>query len=98
MAMTLQNISENFFVKLGNPKNAALSVAEAEGTIINDDYLPLLIAGGTQLTFESCQPANQAIDPLEVVTVNFGLQNKGLGPTTESCGRLACLQPDSAGE
>src|SRR5262249_56735706 len=30
----------------------------------------------------NCQPPNQAIDPLETVTLNFALANHGIGPTT----------------
>jgi uncharacterized repeat protein (TIGR01451 family) len=82
---------ENFFVKLSNPVNATLSVSQAQGVIRNDDYLPQLVASGTQLILENCQPPNHAIDPLETVTVSFGLVNRGLGPTTNLTATLLAL-------
>ena len=74
--------NETFFVRLGNPVRSIVGTGEAQGTIINDDYLPLLHAGGTQLRLENCPPANLAIDPMETVTVDFGLLNRGLSATT----------------
>jgi uncharacterized repeat protein (TIGR01451 family) len=78
----IPELDENFFVKLSPPTNATLRVSQAQGIIVNDDYLPEIVSAGTQLLFENCQPPNQAIDPLETVTVNFSLSNHGLGPTT----------------
>lgn len=74
--------TETFLVRLSQPINGTLGVTQAVGTIINDDYLPALGPAGTQLLVENCQPFNGAIDPLETVTLNFGLFNRGLGPTT----------------
>jgi len=42
----------------------------------------VLNAGATAVTAESCNPANNAIDPGETVTVNFDLSNIGTANTT----------------
>ncbi|MHC1768281.1 MAG: Calx-beta domain-containing protein [Verrucomicrobiia bacterium] len=73
---------ETFLVRLTNPRRTSIAVAQAQGTIVNDDYLPLLAAAGSQLRLENCFPPNRAIDPLETVTVDFGLVNHGLGSST----------------
>lgn len=44
---------------------------------ITDDDFRTLIAAGYQLSAESYQPTNSAVDPLETVTVNFSIQNIG---------------------
>jgi hypothetical protein len=44
--------------------------------------LPVITPVGTSLLAEGCPPGNGAVDPGEVVTVNFSLQNTGSGPTT----------------
>jgi subtilisin-like proprotein convertase family protein len=38
---------------------------------------PVIASGATAITAENCAPANNAIDPSETVTVNFGLLNVG---------------------
>ena len=43
---------------------------------------PLIVANGSFMTAEACDPANLAIDPGETVTVNLGLKNTRAGPTT----------------
>src|SRR6185369_5544690 len=48
---------------------------------------------GSQLILENCQPPNQAIDPLETVTLNFALVNHGLAATTNL---TAALLPTAA--
>src|SRR6266536_4551700 len=48
----------------------------------NEVALPVIAAGATSITAESCSPANNAIDPGETVTVNVGLSNDGTAPTT----------------
>lgn len=42
----------------------------------------VIAAAGATITAESCSPANGALDPGEVVTVNFGLRNVGSLNTT----------------
>ncbi len=77
----LAEFDETFLVRLSNPRRTSLAVTQAEGTIVNDDYLPLLAPAGSQLRLENCFPPNRAIDPLETVTLDFGLVNRGLGPS-----------------
>lgn len=78
----LPEFDETFLVRLSNPRRAVLAAAQAEATIRNDDYLALLAPAGAQLRLENCFPPNRAIDPLETVTVDFGLLNRGLGAST----------------
>ena len=42
----------------------------------------MIVAASSNLTNESCAPANNVIDPDETVTVSFCVQNGGSGPTT----------------
>lgn len=78
----IPELDETFFLRLTNAVNAILTAVQAQATIVNDDYLPALVPGPTQLVIENCQPGNRAIDPLETVTVDFAISNRGLGPTT----------------
>ena len=43
---------------------------------------PVLTPAGTGLLAEGCLPTNGVVDPGEVVTVSFALQNTGTAPTT----------------
>jgi subtilisin-like proprotein convertase family protein len=52
--------------------------------------MPSVVSGGTTLTAESCQPADNAISPGETVTVDFGLKNNGTASTSNL---VATLQP-----
>jgi subtilisin-like proprotein convertase family protein len=44
---------------------------------------PLIVTAGSALTSEGCGPANGAIDPDEVVTVDFSLRNAGTADTVD---------------
>ena len=44
--------------------------------------VPVVGADTTNITAESCAPANGVLDPNETVTVNFGLKNIGTSDTT----------------
>ena len=44
--------------------------------------LPVISAAGASLVTGSCTPNNGAVDPTEVVTVDFSLQNVGVAHTT----------------
>ncbi len=44
--------------------------------------LPVVAAGASTITSESCSPANSALDPGEAVTVDFPLSNVGTADTT----------------
>ncbi len=48
----------------------------------NAGSLPVISTAGASLATGSCTPNNGAIDPTEVVTVDFSLQNVGLANTT----------------
>jgi uncharacterized repeat protein (TIGR01451 family) len=54
----------------------------AGSTLINAFFAPIVRPNGTSLLIESCAPANAAIDPGEIVTVNFALRNIGFGNST----------------
>ncbi|MBE7502642.1 MAG: hypothetical protein HS113_20620 [Verrucomicrobiales bacterium] len=77
----LRELDEALRVVLTNAVNATLAPGQGEaiGTILNDDYLPDPVPDGHQVLAENCQPANQAIDPLEVVTLRLFLRNGDLG-------------------
>jgi hypothetical protein len=44
--------------------------------------VPVITPAGAVVLAEGCLPGNGAVDPGEVVTVNFSLQDTGTGPTT----------------
>ena len=48
----------------------------------NEAPLPVIAAGPTTITAESCAPPNNAVDPGETVTIDFALNNEGTAPTT----------------
>jgi hypothetical protein len=48
----------------------------------SNSAVPVVTPTGTSLLAEGCPPGNGAVDPGEVVTVNFSLQDTGTGPTT----------------
>jgi len=50
--------------------------------LVSPVFLPLVTGVASALETESCQPTNGAINPGELVTVGFALQNSGLGSTT----------------
>ena len=68
----------------GLPGNADLTDQDYALVIYNANEVaqPLIEAGATAITAESCTPANGAIDPGETVTVDFSLNNTGTAPTT----------------
>ncbi len=75
---------ETLEVVLAEPLHAEINPAAggATGTILNDDYLPRLVAGGLRLRAEECVPANGVIDPMEAVRVSLSLTNIGIASTT----------------
>lgn len=50
--------------------------------LVSPVYVPVIAAAGLKLLAESCLPTNGAVDPGEMVTVSFALQNSGLANTT----------------
>ncbi len=48
----------------------------------NAFFTPLISPSGSALLVESCAPPNAAIDPAEIVTVNFALRNIGFASST----------------
>ncbi len=50
--------------------------------LVSPVFRPLISGAGSALLAESCQPTNGAINPGELVTVGFALQNSGLAATT----------------
>ena len=48
----------------------------------NEVPVPIIAAGPTTITAESCAPPNNAVDPGETVTIDFTLINEGTSPTT----------------
>ena len=48
----------------------------------SESPLPVITAGATAITAESCSAANNAIDPNETVTLNFALGNVGTANTS----------------
>ena len=48
----------------------------------NEAALPVINPGTTVITAESCAPGNNAVDPGETVTINFGLSNIGTANTS----------------
>ena len=55
----------------------------------NEAALPVINRGSTVITAESCAPGNNAVDPGETVTINFGLSNIGTANTTRPRGHTA---------
>ena len=60
----------------------AQSAASASGILTIGLPAPNIIAAGSALTVETSAPTNSAIDPGEIVTVNFSLQNNGTADST----------------
>ena len=50
--------------------------------LIQTFFAPMIRPNGSSLLVESCAPPNGAMDPGEVVTVNFALRNIGFGSAT----------------
>lgn len=68
----------NRLVNWLDPQNSGvMSVAGS-----NPATVPVISPTGASLVTEGCSPGNGAIDPGEVVTVNFSLQDTGTAPTT----------------
>ncbi|MCX6923640.1 MAG: immunoglobulin domain-containing protein [Verrucomicrobia bacterium] len=61
-----------------NPLNTGVT------SVAGSDPNPVAIvtAAGSSLVTEGCTPTNGVVDPGEIVTVNFSLQDIGTGPTT----------------
>jgi hypothetical protein len=87
--ITAANINSDGVPNNSNPidQDFALVVYNANAAVI-----PALVSAGSVLTAESCFPTNGAIDPGEMVTVNFALQNVGTADTTNL---VATLLPSS---
>jgi uncharacterized delta-60 repeat protein len=70
--------TESFRVLLSNATGQATLGSHSNLTvnIIDDDFRTLISAGITLLA-ESFTPANNSVDPLETVTLNFALRNVG---------------------
>ena len=64
------------------------SAASANGILTIGSPAPSLVAAGSSLVGETSVPTNAALDPGEVVTVNFSLQNTGSASTTALSGTL----------
>jgi len=62
--------------------NIFFDVGNTNFTIVPGLPIPAVILDATALAAENCSVANSAIDPGEVVTVNFALKNIGSGNTT----------------
>lgn len=82
--------NETVQVVLTDPIGAVLAPGQgsAQGTILNDEYLPEISPVSARLADEDCPPGNAAIDPLETVQVRFTLKNIGLAATTNLVGTL----------
>ncbi|MGO8678144.1 MAG: protease pro-enzyme activation domain-containing protein [Limisphaerales bacterium] len=50
--------------------------------LVTPAFVPIVTAGSWALLTESCQPTNGAVNPGELVTVAFALEDSGLGGTT----------------
>ena len=85
-------VSGNYVVKV-IATNIAGDGVPGNGSPLDQDYAlvvyngnetpaPVISTGATAITAESCAPANNAIDPGEMVTLNFGLANVGTANTT----------------
>jgi uncharacterized repeat protein (TIGR01451 family) len=66
-----------------NPVNSTVSLISD----VNNPS-PQIVAAGAVITGESVQPANGAVDPGEVVTVELALENRGQLDTTNLVGTL----------
>jgi subtilisin-like proprotein convertase family protein len=85
-------ISGSFVIKVkatniagdGVPNNAQLLDQDFALVAYNatEAPLPVISAGATAITAESCSAANNAIDPAETVTVNFELADVGTANTS----------------
>jgi uncharacterized repeat protein (TIGR01451 family) len=94
----VREFDETVRVILTNAVNATIAAGQGvtNGTILNDDYLPEPVPDGLDVLAENCQPANQAIDPLEVVTLRLFLRNGDLG-LTATTNLVATLRGGSTG-
>lgn len=73
---------ETYAVRLFWATNAVLARALGVGTIVTDDFEPILALTGFRVTTETLLPANADLDPGETVTVSVALRNSGTAPTT----------------
>jgi uncharacterized repeat protein (TIGR01451 family) len=73
---------ETFLVQLSNPTNAVLGRNVAQGTIVSEEFAPVLSVAGYRVVAESQSPANDTVDPGETVTVSVALRNDGSRDTT----------------
>jgi hypothetical protein len=86
------------FISITTPANTASTVTAnnantiwpGNGTMYTFTPLsgPNLVSAGATLVTEGCPPANGAVDPGELVTVSFCIQNTGLSNTTNLVGTL----------
>ncbi|MCM3871575.1 MAG: S8 family serine peptidase, partial [Pyrinomonadaceae bacterium] len=93
-------VSGSFIVKVKGT-NIAGNGVPGDADPLDQDYalviynateaaLPVINSGATALTAESCAPGNNAVDPGETVTINFGLSNIG---TANTANLVATLLP-----
>ncbi|HEX5705695.1 MAG TPA: proprotein convertase P-domain-containing protein [Pyrinomonadaceae bacterium] len=61
-----------------------VSITDGNTTTINQCIVgaPSITSGGSDITAESCAPADDAMSPGETVTVDFGLKNNGTAATS----------------
>lgn len=93
---------EFFFLQITNILGAVLGqgrqATNVVGWILNDDYPAVIESAGHIVAVEGCVPTNSVVDPLEPVTLQIGLRNVGVGPTTNLVATLAAedgVQPQS---
>ncbi|NMM50816.1 Calx-beta domain-containing protein [Marinigracilibium pacificum] len=67
---------ETFSLTISNPVNATLGTSSATGTIINDDYLPV-ITTGQSFSIDENSPKNTVIGTVEAIDQNSGTTLQG---------------------
>ncbi len=75
-------VTDNAGLDVGTVFCAQLEISRRVFACCGTPGTPAVISTGSDVTGESCNPANDAIDPDETVTVGFALANAGSGPTT----------------
>lgn len=75
-------VTDNAGLDVGTVFCAQLEISRRVFACCGTPGDPAVVSTGSDVTGESCNPGNDAIDPDETVTVDFGLANAGSGPTT----------------
>lgn len=75
-------VTDNAGADVGTVFCAQLEISRRVFACCGVPGTPAVVSTGSDVTGESCSPANDAIDPDETVTVDFALANAGSGPTT----------------